>query len=174
MQTTSGLMVDRKNGPSLPRPDPGLTTRGAMVNWKNLPSLLDMVKSCGKEKDLLKLRRMHADMKPWILEEIQVSNALIRAYGRCGAGGLLEAQQLFDHLPCRTIVSWNALLAGYVDNGFHAEALECFRRMEEDPGLISPSAVTYGSVLKACDHIGSLEVWRKNPCQGKGSRIIEP
>ena len=78
---------------------------------------------------------------------------------RCGgAGGLLEAQQLFDHLPCRTIVSWNALLAGYVDNGFHAEALECFRRMEEDPGLISPSAVTYGSVLKACAHIGSLEV----------------
>ena len=113
-------MVERKNEPSLPLPDPGLTTRGTMVKRMNLPSLLDMVKSCGKEMELLKLRRMHADMKLWILEEIRVSNALIRAYGRCGAGSLLEAQQLFDHLPCRTICvmdcthSWLCLTMGFM------------------------------------------------------------
>ena len=135
--------------------NPSLMNVKSQVKQKTDSRLLEMVKTCGKEKDLLKARRIHADMKPRIEEDLYISNALIRTYCKCGA--LLDALELFEHIPNRNVISWNVLIAGYVEHGYCQQALQCFRKMMEEDGM-SPSAVTYACILKACATTGSLDI----------------
>ncbi|KAH9328534.1 hypothetical protein KI387_000642 [Taxus chinensis] len=53
-----------------------------------------------------------------------VANALIDMYAKCGS--MHKARELFDKVPQRDVVSWNAMIAGYAQNGFVEEAVESF------------------------------------------------
>ncbi|KAH7423987.1 hypothetical protein KP509_12G084400 [Ceratopteris richardii] len=86
-------------------------------------------------------------------DNIVLGGALVDMYAKCGA--LAKAQQVFDELPQRGVVSWNALITGYCQHGHGQEAIECFERMQAD-GL-SPDGLTYSCVLKACGSIGSTK-----------------
>lgn len=55
-------------------------------------------------------------------------NGLVAMYGKCGS--LVEARRVFDGMPCRDIVSWNSLVAGYAQSGKFDEALEVCKEME--------------------------------------------
>jgi pentatricopeptide repeat protein len=67
---------------------------------------------------------------------------------------LAKAQQEFDKLPVRGVISWTALLAGYAHHGYGEEALKCFERMQHEG--ISPNAVTFICALKACGSVGAV------------------
>lgn len=56
----------------------------------------------------------------------------------------------------REIVTWNAMITGYFQNGFSEAALSLFREMQVE-GL-APDEVTMVSVLSACGHAGALEL----------------
>ncbi|KAI5069866.1 hypothetical protein GOP47_0016167 [Adiantum capillus-veneris] len=118
-------------------------------------ALISFIKSCGKHKDLHKGSTVHADVleRGLLKNDIALSNALLSMYTKCGA--LSKAQEMFDELPARTIVSWNALITGYVRQGFGNRALACFEQML-DQGL-SPNAVTYLCILKACGTIQAVD-----------------
>ncbi|XWS55716.1 hypothetical protein CRYUN_Cryun09bG0024300 [Craigia yunnanensis] len=79
-----------------------------------------------------------------------IGNVLISFYAKCGSmeDGLL----VFNKLHGRNIVSWNALICGYAQNGRGKEAIEFFERM-----LVSgfrPNHVTLLGLLWACNHAG--------------------
>ena len=121
-------------------------------------SLLSLIKSCRKGKNLQKARRIHAHMildhRDSISRDAHIATTLITTYAKCGA--LEEATHLFNHLPLRDVVSWNALITAYAQHGLGYEALECFRNM---PSLgVRPSAVTFACILKACGIVGTLEI----------------
>ncbi|CAK9276750.1 unnamed protein product [Sphagnum jensenii] len=65
-------------------------------------------------------------------EDVRVMNALVSMYARCGS--LDEAQQVFDNMDIKDVVSWNALIVGYADHGQYAEsfddAQQLFDKME--------------------------------------------
>lgn len=63
---------------------------------------------------------------------------------------------MFDKMSGREIVTWNAMITGYFQNGFSEEALNLFREMQVE-GL-APDEVTMVSVLSACAHAGALEL----------------
>ncbi|KAI5080330.1 hypothetical protein GOP47_0005809 [Adiantum capillus-veneris] len=63
-------------------------------------------------------------------------------------GVLKKIQEVFDELPIRGPVSWNALIAGYAQEGQGQEALDYYQQMGSE-GL-SPNAITYAFFLKAC------------------------
>ena len=86
---------------------------------------------------------------------IALGSELVDMYAKCGA--LEKAREVFECLPERNVVSWSALIAGYVQQRLGDEALNCFRRMQEYAG-VCPDAVTYLCVLKACSIAGSLEI----------------
>jgi pentatricopeptide repeat protein len=75
-------------------------------------------------------------------------------YSKCGA--LEKAREVFEQLPHQNIVSWNAMITGYVQNGLGYEALKHFERLQSSK--IRPDAVTYICALRACGMVGSLEV----------------
>lgn len=84
---------------------------------------------------------------------VYVSTALIDMYMKCGS--IQEARVLFDTMEERNLVTWNAMISGYGLHGDGREALRLYQQMQE--AGISPTGVTYLSVLYACSHAGLVE-----------------
>ncbi|KAH7423042.1 hypothetical protein KP509_12G036800 [Ceratopteris richardii] len=82
-----------------------------------------------------------------------IFNSLIGMYAKCGL--MSKAQEVFDKLPVKDVVSWNALIAGYVQQGLPLQALNCFEQMQL-AGQV-PDSITYTSILKACANTGALK-----------------
>lgn len=80
-------------------------------------------------------------------------NSLVSMYTKCG--NILVANTLFRKMSSRNVVSWNAMIAGYAQNGYDNEALMLFSQMEVEN--IKPDPVTVVSVLSACAHLGALQ-----------------
>ena len=114
-----------------------------------------LLKDCILKKDLHKGSKVHADIlkKGLLGKSPYIASALISMYAKCGS--LPKATQVFEALPVRNVVSWNALLAGYGHQKHYCEIFDCFGRMQRDS--ISPNAITFICVLKACIGIRSVE-----------------
>ncbi|EFJ22145.1 hypothetical protein SELMODRAFT_443202 [Selaginella moellendorffii] len=70
-----------------------------------------------------------------------------------------EAREAFESMTIRDIVSWNAMIAGYVQFGYGVPAIELYERMVSSPQ--KPNAITYASVLAACSIAGDATKGRK-------------
>ncbi|KAH7302692.1 hypothetical protein KP509_23G083100 [Ceratopteris richardii] len=112
-----------------------------------------ILKACGTTGMADKGMQIHTQIARYesCSTDIVVGTALVDMYGRLGM--LIKAQEVFDGLPFRNVVSWNVLIARYSDHECHNEALRCFFQMLQVG--ISPTALTFLSTLKAC---GSMEV----------------
>jgi pentatricopeptide repeat protein len=84
--------------------------------------------------------------------DVVLATALIDMYATCGV--LEVARRLFDKMSERNVVSWNAMISGYTQNGYFKEALTLFNRMQK--GDIKPNTVTLVSVLPAYTNLGDL------------------
>eukprot|EP01018_Ginkgo_biloba_P019392 Gb_22814 [translate_table: standard] len=82
-----------------------------------------------------------------------VGNSLVDMYAKCGR--LEDAHNLFDKIPKQDVVSWNVLIAGYVQNGQGGETLKFVSQMHE-VGL-NLNHFTFVSVLKACAGVAAQE-----------------
>ena len=86
-----------------------------------------------------------------------ISNSIIYMYARCG--DLLSAQQIFDRMYNKDVISWNTIIMAYGIHGFGKESLELFCRMRENN--IEPNASTFVSVLSSCSIAGlDEEGWK--------------
>ena len=121
----------------------------------NAITFVCILKACGIVGDIAKGQEIHVDIvsKGLLGEDTMVGNALIDMYAKCGV--VLKAQEVFDKLPIRDTVSWNALIAGYVQHGHMKKAIECSEEMEKSG--FSPNMVTFGCLLKICGTIGAIK-----------------
>ncbi|KAI5067673.1 hypothetical protein GOP47_0018201 [Adiantum capillus-veneris] len=121
----------------------------------NAVTFIGALKACGVVRNAEKGQEIHAKIDDLGLvgSDIQVSTALLDMYSKLGL--LRKAQQVFDKLPSRDIISWNTLIAGYAEHGHGERTLECFEQMQDDG--VSPDEVTYIFSLKACGSIGAIE-----------------
>ncbi|KAI5076875.1 hypothetical protein GOP47_0008940 [Adiantum capillus-veneris] len=124
-------------------------------NIREAIALVASLKSCAKQKDLHTGCQLHADIvqSGLLQENVFVGNALVNMFAKCGA--LQKAQDVFDQLVVRDVVSWNALISGYTQNGHAEQALRCFQKMQL--AGVSPDAVTFVCLVKACGSIGAIE-----------------
>ena len=115
-----------------------------------------VLKACAIVKALHIGEQIHNEVRKrgLLRNDVMLGTALVDMYSKCNA--LQKAQDVFESLPVRNVVSWNALITGHAQNGLVAKALECFRKME-DAG-VCPNSVTYICILKACASSGSLEI----------------
>lgn len=86
--------------------------------------------------------------------DVFVSNSLISFYAKCGSmeDSLLVFNKLLDE---RNIVSWNAVLCGYAQNGRGKEAIDFYQKMTF--AGCKPNGVTLLSLLWACNHAGLVD-----------------
>lgn len=85
--------------------------------------------------------------------DIFVVNSLITYYSRCD--DLNYAKILFEKLPGRDVVSWNAMIAGYSQAGYYENCLRLYKEMVNSSHL-KPDALTVISVLQACAQVKDL------------------
>lgn len=124
----------------------------------NAVTFVCSLKACSSQRSIEKGRELHFEIvKEGFEKDSFVGNTLVDMYAKCG--WLTEAVEVFDELLVRTVVSWNSVIASYMEYGFFEEALLCFEQMESEH--MSPDAVTYVCCLKACGSIGAMERGRK-------------
>ncbi|KAI5067829.1 hypothetical protein GOP47_0018357 [Adiantum capillus-veneris] len=118
-----------------------------------------LLKGCGREKDLQKGIEIHNSFtKSGLFQSNSFAgNSLINMYAKCGA--LAKAQDAFDGLLSRNIVSWNVLIAGYAQNECSEKALTCYEEMQKEG--FSPNAFTFSCILKACANLRNAKKGRE-------------
>lgn len=85
------------------------------------------------------------------------NTALVDLY--CKWGRMEDAGNVFERMPKRNLISWNALIAGYGYHGMGDKAIETFDRLIAEG--ISPNHVTFLAVLNACRFSGLVEKGKK-------------
>ncbi|KAH7298675.1 hypothetical protein KP509_25G053700 [Ceratopteris richardii] len=86
--------------------------------------------------------------------DLFVGSSLVDIYAKCGL--LIDAKRIFEMMVSHKTVSWSSLIAAYTEHGLAEDALDCFRRMEDQ--RLSRDEVTFVSVVKSC---GLLQVREK-------------
>ncbi|KAG2576606.1 pentatricopeptide repeat-containing protein At5g50390, chloroplastic-like [Panicum virgatum] len=92
--------------------------------------------------------------------DIVGNTALVDLY--CKWGRMEDARNVFERMPKRNLISWNALIAGYGYHGMGDKAIEVFERLIAEG--IAPNHVTFLAVLNACRFSGLVD---------KGKRIFQ-
>ncbi|KAH7428058.1 hypothetical protein KP509_10G073600 [Ceratopteris richardii] len=121
----------------------------------NGSTFASLLKACAMLRDLSRGCELHDEIsKKGILEgDSFVSSSLVNMYVKCGS--LVKAKAVFDQISQRDVVSWTAMISGYVEHGCGEDALQCVDQMKREK--ISPNAYTLVSCLKACGSIGALD-----------------
>lgn len=136
------------------------TLHHQMIEEKVHPSnhtYVSLLKACSQLRDLNKGQAIHATVALRGSEQdLFVGSTLISMYLECGS--LMEAQEIFDKLPSRDVVTWNALMSGYAEHGLGQEAIACFEKMLSES--VFPSASTLTCILKACGSVEAVDIGR--------------
>ncbi|XP_061341337.1 pentatricopeptide repeat-containing protein At3g50420 [Gastrolobium bilobum] len=119
--------------------------------------VLSLLQKCSTLTSLREARQLHAliltTTTSFGSHSPFVYNNILSMYARCGS--LRDSHLVFDKMPHRTLVSYNALLAAYSRVSHHAiSALKLYTQMEAR-GLM-PSSMTFTSLLQASS---LLEDW---------------
>ncbi|GAB2277990.1 hypothetical protein Dimus_012691 [Dionaea muscipula] len=118
-------------------------------------ALVDMYAKCGR-----------VNQARWIFDGMPVRNvvsetSMVSGYAK--AADFKAAESLLftmsDHR--NNIVAWNALMAGYVENGGSQEAVSLFRLLKRRGSSLWPTHFTFANLLNACSNLADLKFGRQ-------------
>eukprot|EP01018_Ginkgo_biloba_P015597 Gb_36168 [translate_table: standard] len=113
-----------------------------------------LLQGCIQRKALAEGKQLHAFMnKLGFKPDVVLQNQLLNMYVKCG--NVEDARRVFDKMTERNVVSWNAMIAGYVQIEHFEKAVALFYQMQ----LIgmNPSRYTLVSILSSCANLSTLE-----------------
>ncbi|XP_023516538.1 pentatricopeptide repeat-containing protein At4g02750-like [Cucurbita pepo subsp. pepo] len=117
-------------------------------------TLSSVVSSCAKLASLCHGQAIHGkSILAGLDNNLLVSSALIDMYSKCGL--IEDARSVFDVMPTRNVITWNAMIVGYAQNGRDKDTLELFENMLQEK--FKPDNVTFVGVLSACLHSNLIE-----------------
>jgi pentatricopeptide repeat protein len=124
----------------------------------NPVTFLGVLNACASVMALEEGRSVHEQIiRSGCESDVFVGSSLVDMYAKCGS--IKDAQRVFDEMPTRNVVSWTAMILGYVKCGQGHKALELFQQMQMEEG-IKPNPVTFVGVLNGCAIMGALEEGR--------------
>ncbi|KAJ7528126.1 hypothetical protein O6H91_16G085100 [Diphasiastrum complanatum] len=113
-----------------------------------------LVKACASIAALEQGKQLHSDIiRSGSATDMIVGNTLVDMYAKCGCIEL--ARHVFDKISERDLISWSAMIAGYIQQGLSKEALSLYEQMKQEG--VKPDDVTYALLLKACASVAALE-----------------
>ncbi|XP_011623277.1 pentatricopeptide repeat-containing protein At2g36730 [Amborella trichopoda] len=129
--------------------------RGLTPNNLTFPFVL---KACARVLAHREGRQIHSQILKYGFDlDIYVLNTLIHFYSCCGERD--SANFVFDGIAHRTVVSWNAMISGFVQNGCYVKAIKLFEEMGSF-GFEADEA-TMVSLLCGCTRLGNLSIGRQ-------------
>ncbi|KAL3537791.1 hypothetical protein ACH5RR_001157 [Cinchona calisaya] len=128
-----------------------------MLNEKLRPSnvtIMAALHACAELGDLHRGQEIHALINQLGLgSDISVTNSLISMYCKCKRVDI--ANELFEKLQGKTLVSWNAIILGYAQHGHVNKALSLFCEMQMKN--IKPDSFTMVSVISGVSDLSVLQ-----------------
>ncbi|XP_006653061.2 putative pentatricopeptide repeat-containing protein At3g15130 [Oryza brachyantha] len=114
---------------------------------ERLKMIADLLRASARGSSLRAGVQLHAVlMKLGFGSDIMLNNNLIDMYTKCGK--LVMAGEVFGEMRERNVVSWTALMVGFLQ---HGESRECLRLFKEMQGSsTAPNEFTLSAILKAC------------------------
>ncbi|KAL4594870.1 hypothetical protein ACB092_12G050600 [Castanea dentata] len=85
--------------------------------------------------------------------------SLLPAVTNTTSNNVSYVKEIFMKLDKKSVVSWNVMIAVYVNNSMPAEAVNLYLQMEKNS--IEPDAVTIASILPACGDLSALSLGRR-------------
>ncbi|XP_062083098.1 pentatricopeptide repeat-containing protein At2g27610 [Humulus lupulus] len=134
-----------------------------MFHWMSVvgekftqPAFASVIKSCAKVKELGFARQLHC----WVLKsglgfDHNIRTALMVAYSKCSE--MDDAFKIFSMMKgVQNVVTWTAVISGYLQNGVTEQAVHLFCQMSRDG--VRPNHFTYSTILMAHSPIFILQV----------------
>lgn len=139
----------------------------------NAVTMLGLVPVCSLPSHLSFGMSLHGlNVRCGLVNDVAVANCLLTMYIRCGS--IDSARRLFDKIPEKSLITWNAMINGYAQNGLPAQVLDLYHEMESL--RILPNAVTLVGVLSSCAHLGArsigCDVEKRIETLGYGSNVF--
>ncbi|XP_020214577.1 putative pentatricopeptide repeat-containing protein At3g25970 [Cajanus cajan] len=104
---------------------------------------------------LLGLKATHCQaIKLGSIADLYIANNLITSYAKCTQ--LTFAHQLFDEMPHRDTVSWNAIISTYANSGHLDTSWQLLSAMRRS--ALAFDSHTLGSILKGVARAGELQL----------------
>ncbi|KAL8506358.1 hypothetical protein ACS0TY_017294 [Phlomoides rotata] len=103
-----------------------------------------VLKACSALQDMETGIKIHGHVKGLNLDnDVYVCTALVDFYVKCGC--MLEARQVFDGMPDRDVVAWNAMVSGFSSRGMYWDAIGLVSEMQRRG--VGPNSSTVVSIL---------------------------
>ncbi|CDP18486.1 unnamed protein product [Coffea canephora] len=127
--------------------------QGASLLMSERQRLAELLRKCSKNFLYDQGKEVHgAVVRKGYGLDLMINNDIIDLYGKCGR--IEFARAVFDRMPDRNVVSWTALMCGYLQAGDARRPLLLLREM----GLssVKPNEFTFSTNFKACGILGAL------------------
>lgn len=117
-----------------------------------------LLQECIDKNSALDAQIVHGHIiKTGTHQDLFVTTFLVNVYAKCK--NMENARKVFDKLPRRNVVSWTALMTGYVHNSRPELAIRVFQEMLEAGAY--PTNYTLGIVLNASSTLHSIELGKQ-------------
>lgn len=116
-----------------------------------------VLKACTGLQDIETGAKIHEDAeKHGLGSDVYVSTALVDFYVKCGC--LSDARKVFDIMPQRDVVAWNAMISGYSLHGRYHDVIDLVVEMQEMG--VTPNSSTAVTILPMIGEENKLTVGR--------------
>lgn len=140
---------------------------GLLPDWFTIGSLLF---ACSHLKLLHCGKLIHAfALRNGLVTDMSTQVSLVSFYMNCGKPEL--AQRLFDRIEDKNVVSWNVMIAGYLQNALPDKALCLFRDMVSH--RFQPDEISVTSVLGACSTLSAVRLGKEVHCFALKANLME-
>uniref|UniRef100_A0A803M013 DYW domain-containing protein n=2 Tax=Chenopodium quinoa TaxID=63459 RepID=A0A803M013_CHEQI len=85
--------------------------------------------------------------------------SLLPAVTNTSSENVVFVEKMFEKMAKKSLVSWNVMIAVYVNNSMAAEAIDLYSQMEDNG--IEADGVTFTSILPACGDLSAFSLGRK-------------
>ncbi|XP_068642030.1 pentatricopeptide repeat-containing protein At3g02330, mitochondrial [Aristolochia californica] len=127
-----------------------------MLSWGMQPDVFtygSILKACASLQDLKRGKEIHNRIiKSGFSLDSFVGSTLVDMY--CKSGNVEEAEKIHNRIGMQTIVSWNAIISGFVTQKRSEEAQDIFSKMLVK-GL-KPDNFTYATILDTCANLATV------------------
>ncbi|XP_062096521.1 pentatricopeptide repeat-containing protein At3g12770-like [Humulus lupulus] len=117
-------------------------------------TIVSLIQACARSGDLELGKCVHGcAIELGMTNDILVLTSLVDMYSNMGE--IVSAHLVFETMPNRNLVSWNAMISGCVQNGLVPESITLFNRLVTSNGGFDSRTLV--SLLQGCSQIADLK-----------------
>ncbi|GFZ18889.1 tetratricopeptide repeat (TPR)-like superfamily protein [Actinidia rufa] len=122
-------------------------------------TLTSMIKTCLEQEDMCLGKMLHCcAIKAGLTCETPICNALITMYSRC-EGAMPSATKIFGNTLAPNIISWTAIITGFMQNKQNEEAIAFYQNMIKLG--VRENDFCFASILSVYSNLANMEYGRQ-------------